>query len=157
MGKAPDTQKSAEAQRLARIESLVRGFCGVHLDDEHETYCLKLFGTLCRKRKIDIRRGKEEIWAASIIYVIARLNFLFDKDNENSITADMVCNFFDAKKSTIGNKATQIEKAARETGTSQQTAPFLQIIRDPDSSDELRNEMAERMIEDIYKLRRMKG
>jgi len=111
MGKISDAQKNGEAQRLSKIESLVRDFCGVHLDDEYETYCLKLFGTLCRKRKINIRRGKEEIWAASIIYVIARLNFLFDKDNENAITADTVCNFFGAKKSTIGNKATQIEKA----------------------------------------------
>jgi len=111
MGKISDTQKNNEAQRLARIESLVRDFCGAHLGDEYETYCLKLFGTLARKRKINIRRGKEEIWAASIIYVIARLNFLFDKDNEDSITADIVCNFFGAKKSTIGTKATQIEKA----------------------------------------------
>jgi hypothetical protein len=43
--------------------------------------------------------------------VIARLNFLFDPESELFISADTVCDFFSTKKSTIGNKATQIEKA----------------------------------------------
>ena len=55
-------------------------------------------------------RSPSEQWAASIIYVIARLNFLFDPENEYFITADDICNFFNTKKSTTGNKATQIEK-----------------------------------------------
>ena len=42
---------------------------------------------------------------------IARLNFLFDTENELFLSADAVCNFFGTKKSTVGNKATQIEKA----------------------------------------------
>ncbi|MBW1911477.1 MAG: hypothetical protein JRJ11_18370, partial [Deltaproteobacteria bacterium] len=54
---------------------------------------------------------KKEIWAASIIYVIARLNFLFDSENELFLSADTICDFFGTKKSTVGNKATQIEKA----------------------------------------------
>ncbi|MCD6152419.1 MAG: hypothetical protein J7J07_00705, partial [Syntrophobacterales bacterium] len=54
---------------------------------------------------------KKEIWAASIIYVIARLNFLFDSENELFLSADTICDFFGVKKSTIGSKATQIEKA----------------------------------------------
>ena len=68
---------------------------------------------LGRKRKIDITRGKKEIWSASIIHTIARLNFLFDKQNENYITADTICDFFDTKKTTVGNKATQIEKECK--------------------------------------------
>jgi len=30
---------------------------------------------------------------------------------KNYITSDIICDFFEAKKSTVGNKATQIEKA----------------------------------------------
>jgi RNA-splicing ligase RtcB len=43
--------------------------------------------------------------------VIARLNFLFDPENEFFLSADTICDFFGTKKSTVGNKATQIEKA----------------------------------------------
>ena len=98
-------------QRLDEIKELVQAFCEEHLNEELTGYALKLCDTLGRKRKISITRGKKEIWAASIIYVIARLNFLFDPDNELFLSADTICDFFGAKKSTVGNKATQIEKA----------------------------------------------
>ncbi len=65
---------------------------------------------LSRTRKLDITRGKKEIWAASIVYVIARFNFLFDKACNNFLTSDVICDFFNTKKTTTGNKATSIEK-----------------------------------------------
>ena len=103
--------KSAKDARLKKIREKVVSFCVKHLNEELQGYALKLCDTLARKRKISISRGREEIWAASIIYVIARLNFLFDKENDFFVSADTICDFFDVKKSTIGNKATQIEKA----------------------------------------------
>jgi len=103
--------KVEKTERLNEIKDLVLAFCEEHLDEELYGYALELCDMLGRKRKISITRGKKEIWAASIIYVIARLNFLFDPESELFISADTVCDFFSTKKSTIGNKATQIEKA----------------------------------------------
>ena len=103
--------KVEKTERLNEIKDLVLAFCEEHLDEELYGYALELCDMLGRKRKISITRGKKEIWAASIIYVIARLNFLFDPESEFFLSADTVCDFFGAKKSTVGNKATQIEKA----------------------------------------------
>lgn len=100
---------------MCEINKLIRSFCKEHLNDELEGYALKLCDTLGRKRKINISRGKKEIWAASIIYAIARLNFLFDKANSNYITADTICDYFNTRKSTVGSKATQIEDACKLT------------------------------------------
>ena len=102
-------KKTEKNQRLGEIKELVLGFCDKHLNEELAGYALKLCETLDRKRKISINRGSKEIWAASIVYVIARLNFLFDPESEFSLTADTICDFFGAKKSTIGSKATHIE------------------------------------------------
>lgn len=99
-----------KAVRLNEIKDLAFAFCEEHLNDEMAGYALNLCDMVGRKRKISITRGKKEIWAASIIYVIARLNFLFDRENELFVTADTICDFFGTKKSTVGNKATQIEK-----------------------------------------------
>ncbi len=96
-------------ERVIEIQTMLNSFCEKYLNEELEGYAIRLCDELSRKRKINIIRGKKEIWAASIIYVISRLNFLFDKENENYITADIICDFF-LKKSTIGNKATQIER-----------------------------------------------
>ena len=101
--------KTEKKQRLAEIKELVLGFCDKHLNEELAGYTLKLCETLDRKRKISINRGSKEIWAASIVYVIARLNFLFDSENELFLTADTICDYFGTKKSTIGSKATYIE------------------------------------------------
>jgi len=104
-------EKAKKDERLKEIKGLVVSFCVEHLNEELKSYVLRLCDTLNRKQKISIASGKKEIWAASIIYVIARLNFLFDSKNELFFSADTICNFFGTKKSTVGNKATQIEKA----------------------------------------------
>jgi len=101
--------KTKKKQRLDEIKELVSAFCEGHLDEELAGYTLKLCNTLGKKRKIAIARGKKKIWAASIVYVIARLNFLFDPESELFLTADTICDFFGTKKSTIGSKATYIE------------------------------------------------
>ena len=102
-------KKVEKAKRLNEIRQLVMAFCEDHLHEELAIYALKLCETLGRKRKISITRGSKEIWAASIVYVIARLNFLFDSESEFCLTADTICDFFGTKKSTIGSKATHIE------------------------------------------------
>ena len=103
--------KVEKAKRLNEIRQLVMAFCEEHLNEELAVYALKLCETLGRKRKISINRGSKEIWAASIVYVIARLNFLFDQESELFLTADTICDYFGTRKSTIGSKATYIENA----------------------------------------------
>jgi hypothetical protein len=103
--------KAEKDERLKEIKELVLAFCEEHLNEELAGYALKLCDMLDRKRKISITRGRKEIWVASIIYVIARLNFLFDPENELFLSADTICDYFGTKKSTVGNKATQIERA----------------------------------------------
>ena len=102
--------KADKNTKVMEIKNLLHNFCEVYLNPEIEAYCFKLCDTLGRKRKINILRSKSEQWAASIIYVIARLNFLFDPKNEYHIAAGDICNYFDTKQSTTGNKATQIEQ-----------------------------------------------
>lgn len=83
------------------------------MNDDLQSYARKLLEKLTRKRTYSITSGRIEIWASVIIWVIARLNFLFDSENPNNISTDNICDFFDTKKSTVGNKATDIEKACK--------------------------------------------
>jgi hypothetical protein len=97
-------------EKNKEIAELVESFCKRYFTGELTTCALRLCDKLGRIRKLDITRGKKEIWAASIVYVIARVNFLFDKANDNFLTSDIICDFFDTRKTTTGNKATSIEK-----------------------------------------------
>ena len=98
-------------EKTKEVAELVESFCKRYLTEELTACALRLCDKLGRIRKLDITRGKKEIWAASIVYVIARVNFLFDKANNNFLTSDIICDFFNTKKTTTGNKATTIEKA----------------------------------------------
>ena len=100
-------------KRLEEVKVLLEGFCKRYLSPELSEYAFKLWGQLGRKRTYSITGGKKEIWASAIIYVMARLNFLFDTDNEHHITPDIICKFFETNKSTVSSKATEIEKVCK--------------------------------------------
>ncbi len=97
-------------EKAKEIIELVESFSKQYFNGELTDCALRLCEKLGRSRKLNITRGKKEIWAASIVYVIARVNFLFDKANDNFLTSDIICDFFETKKTTTGNKATSIEK-----------------------------------------------
>ena len=68
---------------------------------------------LCRRKSPDCLRGQPEVWAASVIHVIARMNFLFDRAQPVHLTLDTICGYFRTSKTTIGSKATAIERTLR--------------------------------------------
>lgn len=100
-------------QRSNEISDLIASFCKKHLTDQYLVFAMELVEMLSRKRKLDITRGKKEIWAAAIVYAIARLNFLFDTDSWDHITLDVMCDFFGTTKSTISTKGSSIIKSCK--------------------------------------------
>ncbi|GEM_PF-829875 len=108
-GKGKDN--GTRARRVAQVRSLIEEFGRARLDEQHTGFALRLCDRIARMRKLNLQRGRVEIWAAAIVYVIARLNFLFDRDSELFIRADDICEHFGTRKSTTANKATAIEKA----------------------------------------------
>ena len=99
-----------QARQVAEIQEIIRAFGQKKLNDMYTDLALKLCEKIGRMRKLSIQRGRQEIWAAAIVYVIARINFLFDPTNKVYLMADEICDFFGTKKSTVGNKAGQIQK-----------------------------------------------
>ncbi|MCP4756792.1 MAG: hypothetical protein GY866_38510, partial [Proteobacteria bacterium] len=142
-GKKPTSQTNSSTENLkmertAVIGEMIRDFADQHLSEELEGYALKLTDTLSRTDTLNIARGKTEIWAAAIVYVIARLNFLFDRDHEDHIAADTICDFFNTKKATVGNKATLIEDACGlvlgdEEYCSRDISELLTLVQSPSS------------------------
>jgi hypothetical protein len=100
-------------QRSKELEVLIAAFCEEYLTVQYRVFATELVEMLSRKRKLDITRGKTEIWAAAIVYAIARLNFLFDTDSLDHITLDDICDFFGTNKSTISTKGSSIIKSCK--------------------------------------------
>ena len=111
--KAAKAGDGKKAVRVDEAKRLIETFCRSRLGQEYTGLALKLCDKIGRMRKLAIQRGRIEIWAAAIIYVIARLNILFDPESGVHIMADELCAFFGTKKVTISNKAGLIQKTAK--------------------------------------------
>jgi len=111
-GRAAIADSRKNADRVADVKRLVEAFGRSSLGPEYTGLALKLCDKIGRMRKLSIQRGRIEIWAAAIVHVIARLNFLFDPESEVYFTAEDLNTFFKTKKTTVSNKAAMILKAA---------------------------------------------
>lgn len=92
---------------------MIEQFGQIHLDAELTSFVLELWKRICRRKTPDCVRGKPVVWAAAVTHVIARMNFLFDRNQPVHLTFHTICAFFQANKTTIGSKATEIERSLR--------------------------------------------
>jgi len=102
-----------KSKRIEDVRVLLQEFAKTHLTPELTEYVLRLWEQIGRKRNYLITGGKPEVWASATIYVIARLNFLFDRQSKTFLPPDTICNFFGTRKNTISAKATEIEKVCK--------------------------------------------
>jgi hypothetical protein len=107
-----DPKKQA---RINEVKALLVEFSKQHLASAPDvvSYIEKLWDQIGRKRSYVITGGTNEVWASAVVYVIARLNFLFDKASPNYLTADTICGHFGTKKGTVSARAAEIEKACQ--------------------------------------------
>ena len=92
-------------ERFEEVALMLDRFGQSHLDPELTGFTLELWRRLCRRQTIDCRRGKAQVWAASVVHVVARMNFLFDRAQPVHVTFDTICASFQANKTTVGGKA----------------------------------------------------
>ena len=100
----------AYAVRTDSIKKLIEEFGNRHLSREYVTFAYKLCDKVSLTPDMDILRGHKAIWAASIVHVIARLNFLFESSSELVLTPALISAHFKTNKSTVGSRASQIQK-----------------------------------------------
>lgn len=94
---------------IGEVKNLIITFTKKNLSEEEEAICLHIWERLPRKQKLDITRTRSDIWAAAVIWAFCRANFKY----EDGITLELLCSFFNNKKSTVGNKAGEISKMFR--------------------------------------------
>jgi Domain of unknown function (DUF6398) len=100
-------------ERFSEVAALLEQFGQAHLDAELTEFTQELWRRVCRRQTLDCRRGKPATWAASVVHVIARMNFLADRSQPVHLSFDTVCASFQANKTTVGSKATELERALR--------------------------------------------
>ncbi len=102
-----------KAKRIEDVRLLLQEFGKACLTSELTEYVLRLWEQIGRKRNYVITGGRPEVWASATVYVIARLNFLFDRQSKTFLTPDTICDFFGTRKNTISARAREIERVCK--------------------------------------------
>ena len=128
--------KQIKQEKEQALIEMVSKFCREKLDEEYEELCVELVKKLGRKRNVPFMTGKLEIWAASAIYTVGSLNFLFDKSFEPYIPSSDIHEYFGTKSSTVGAKSRMIRDMLKldrfnnefSTGHMADINPFNQLV-----------------------------
>ena len=102
--------KEARKARENEIVDRVVNFSKQHIDEEYAALGEKMVRKLGRKRTYPLDRGRLEIWAASVVYTIGSMNFLFDKSFEPYLPTSEICRLFGVSQSTVAQKSAQIRE-----------------------------------------------
>ncbi len=100
--------KNTKNPKVGQVIGMVRDFCNERLNEEYGQLCVELTMTLDDLPKSPLCRGREEIWAAAIVYTVGRLNFLFDKSFEPYIRSSEIFEHFGTAGSTVSAKSGMI-------------------------------------------------
>ncbi len=106
--KNANTNARKMKERIAQTKHLLSEFGTEKLPDIYTEYCQDLCDVIADSEALNLHLGRVEIWAAAIVYAIARLNFLFSSETPNHLTTDEICTRFGVKKTTVSNKAATI-------------------------------------------------
>jgi hypothetical protein len=67
--------KKAIKERQRKLVELTSTFCEQKLDEDYAQLCEKLVEKMGRKKEVPFKRGKIDIWAASVVHAIGTVNF----------------------------------------------------------------------------------
>jgi len=97
--------KAVIKEKTQQLVEMTSGFCDEYLDEEYQQLCEKLIRKMARKRKVPFISGRMDIWAAVVIHVIGKVNFLSDKSFEPYVPVEDFCNYFGVSRSTVTQKS----------------------------------------------------
>lgn len=129
-------EKRMVEEKAQKLVEMTGKFCQAFLDDDYRQLCEKLIMKMARKRLVPFLSGRMEIWAAAVVYALGSINFLFDKSFTPYATADDICKYFGASKSTTSQKAKVIRDMFKmgyfdpefSTAHTRKKSPFSNLV-----------------------------
>ena len=98
-------------EKEKELIKLINAFCDKYLDEEYKNLSVKLIKRMANEEKVLFNCGSLENWAASILYALGQINYLFNKTHEGQyVSRKTLLRFYHAKSSTITNKSAEIKK-----------------------------------------------
>ncbi|NNG01252.1 MAG: DUF2384 domain-containing protein [Desulfobacteraceae bacterium] len=106
-GRSPST---GGGEAFKNIKSMIEAFGREHYIENISDLAVKLCHRLECGEEFSLDRGRPEIWASAILYVIGQLNFLFDHEHADSLSPQDLCDDLGTNQRTVSSKALLIRR-----------------------------------------------
>ena len=104
-------------EKYAVIAEMIASYCDSRFDEDVKALCLHALQKLCRKRTEPMATGRNNMWAAGIIYAIAQnCNMIGNNGNmllgrpKYKLKSDDLCEALGVSKGGVSEKAKAIRK-----------------------------------------------
>ena len=104
-------------EKYVIIAEMITSYCGERFDDDFKELCLHALQKLCRKRTEPMASGRNNMWAAGIIYTISQnCNMIGNNGNVllgrpgYRLKSDDLCEALGVSKGGVSEKAKAIRK-----------------------------------------------
>ena len=129
-----DTQKLK--RRQSEMRGLLKKFAAEKLNDDYAEIVDRMLCRLARRPHSVLIEGDCEEWAAAIVHVSGKINFLFDKSSQPYVTVEEINRFFKTNPLVILGRTKQIaahlnindSKDEFSISCLQHSSPFLKLV-----------------------------
>ena len=108
--------------KYENIANMIDAFCEEHLDEDYQYLCIHALQKLCRKKDSPMYKGRDNMWAAGIVYAIAQVTELVGNQRDllrwhpkYEISAAMVAAAFGVSSGAMQGKAKEIREVLNIT------------------------------------------
>ncbi len=108
--KARRPVQKGDGKAFKKIKLMIESFGQRNALEPIAVLAVKLCRRLETGDEFSLDRGRPEIWAGAILYVIAQINFLFDPDSSDYIRPQDLCSDLDTNQRTVSSKALLIRR-----------------------------------------------
>ena len=96
-------------EKQEKLTEMVDEFCDEFLNDEYKQKSHEIIEKMANGKNVRFKRGKLEVWASAIIYVVCQINSLFDESNEVHLNRKDIFNYFNTNQSVVLRKAVNLK------------------------------------------------
>ena len=94
--------------KYEEIIAITDQVCERYINAEYANLSRKMATALSRKRPSPLERARTKSWAAGVLYPLAQVNFLFDKNQIPNMSARQLCQALEISQGTASAKARDI-------------------------------------------------
>jgi hypothetical protein len=92
------------------ISALMKEFCEARLTENYAVVCEKLLDAACASW-LPLQRGKPQSWAAALVHLAGKINFLHDPASEPHMKLHDIAQHFGVSQATMKNKSREVRDA----------------------------------------------